>query len=49
MKFVEKLSNSILNSYSFDAQEVNLHGDFNVNLLDRKKETYSQERLQVLK
>ena len=37
MQFVEKLSNSISNSNSFDAQEVILLGDFNVNLLDRKK------------
>ena len=36
MHFVEKLSNSISNSNSFDAQEVILLGDFNVNILDRK-------------
>ena len=36
MQFVEKLSNSISNSNSFDVQEVILLGDYNVNLLDRK-------------
>ena len=37
MHFVENLANSISNSNSFDSQEVILLGDFNVNLLDRKK------------
>ena len=37
MQFVENLANSISKSNSFDAQEVILLGDFNVNLLDRKK------------
>ena len=36
MQFVENLANGISNSNSFDAQEVILLGDFNVNLLDRK-------------
>ena len=37
MQFVENLANGISNSNSFDEQEVILLGDFNVNLLDRKK------------
>ena len=37
MHFVENLANSISNSNSFDSQEVILLGDFNVNLLDRKR------------
>ena len=34
--FVENLTNSIANSNTFDAQEVYIMGDFNVNLIDRK-------------
>ena len=36
MQFVENLANSISNSNSFDAQEVILLGDFNVNFVDKK-------------
>ena len=43
MQFVEKLSNSISNSNSFDAQEVILLGDFNVNLLDRKRNLFTRK------
>ena len=34
--FLEKLSDSILNSNSFDTQEVYILGDFNINLIDKK-------------
>ena len=35
--FVENLTNSIANSNTFDAQEVYIMGDINVNLIDRKR------------